>query len=354
MKMKFDKPGSEHQDEIRGKLEHWYNESAQLEDAKVTHFTPPGSGAVNETYLHEVTYRRNGQPASLDAVVRIQPATRNTPIPGVDVNQQAFVLSCLSRLADIPTPAVLWSEPDTRWLGRPFYVMERMRGEANFDAWDIPEDPVSLQSMYRQAIGMIARIHAVDWRRAGLEPLYSGSGDRSPLQAQLDAYRGHLDEASVDKTYPLLESALAYLQDNIPATSAPVLNWGDARIGNMLFDGCELTAVLDWEIAEITAREVDIGWFVFFERFFLEEGSDPRNGAMSQEDITTYYESQAGVKLANLDYFQRWAAFRLAVMRLRAGRFAIQSGAEPAASRVDEVNFGSIEMARVFGYPEPT
>ncbi len=345
-------PARDNPEDIRAKLQHWYRERVCLTDAVVTRLKTPASGVVNETYLHVVTHSKADESVSLPAVLRVQPAVE-TPIPDVDVNQQAFVLNQLHPLVHIPTPRVLWNETNPQWLGRAFYVMEEMRGEAIFDAWEIPADADVLLSMYRQTISVLARIHAVDWRRAGLEPLCMCSAGISPLEAQLDAYRLHLDRESVDKNYPLLETALEELRDTLPAMSPPVLNWGDARIGNLLFDGPELTAVLDWEIAEITAREVDIGWFVFFERFFCKDGIDERPGAMSAREIIQFYEHEAGVELLDLDWFQRWAAFRLAVMRLRAGRQAIQRGEESAASRVDEVNFATVEMARVFGYPEP-
>ena len=231
--------------------------------------------------------------------------------------------------------------------------MERMRGTAVFDEGAVPSEADALRSMYEQAIEMMARIHSVDWERTGLESLYAGTESKTSLQVQLDAYRKHLDDASVNREYPLLEAAFDYLQSNLPVESRPVLNWGDARIGNLLYDGCELTAVLDWEIAEITAREVDVGWFTFFERFLRKNGIEDRPGALGDDEIVALYERHAGVHLANLDYYQRWAAFRLAVMRLRAGLFDIKNGLEPATSRVDEINFGSIEMARVFGFAEP-
>jgi aminoglycoside phosphotransferase (APT) family kinase protein len=338
---------------IRRELEHWYQQRAALSEATITEFGTPQSGVVNETYVHSVSYLRDSKRLSLPAVLRIQPANSDTPIPNVDVGQQAFVLRHLSKLPELLTPEVLWHEADAKWLGRPFYVMERMRGEAVFDEGKVPGEAAVLRSMYEQAIAQLTRIHAVDWERAGLRPLFGGTKDLTPLRQQLSAYRSHLDAASTEKKYPLLEAAFDYLDENIPDGSPPVLNWGDARIGNLLYDGEELTAVLDWEIAEITAREVDVGWFIFFERFLRNDGIDERPGAMNDEEIVALYERQAGVKLADLDYYQRWAAFRLAVMRLRAGQADIRRGLESPESRVDEVNFGSIELARLFGFPDP-
>ena len=42
-----------------------------------------------------------------------------------------------------------------------------------------------------------------------------------------------------------------------------MLNWGDARIGNMLYRDFEPAAVLDWEMAAVGPREVDVAWMIF-------------------------------------------------------------------------------------------
>ena len=47
-----------------------------------------------------------------------------------------------------------------------------------------------------------------------------------------------------------------------------MLNWGDARIGNMLYVDFEPVAVLDWEMATVGPREVDLAWMIFLDTFF--------------------------------------------------------------------------------------
>jgi aminoglycoside phosphotransferase (APT) family kinase protein len=47
-----------------------------------------------------------------------------------------------------------------------------------------------------------------------------------------------------------------------------VLNWGDACIGNVVHDGFDPVAVLDWEMAALAPREVDLCWTVYPHRFF--------------------------------------------------------------------------------------
>ena len=57
-----------------------------------------------------------------------------------------------------------------------------------------------------------------------------------------------------------------------PADEGPtVLSWGDSRIGNVMYRDFEPVAVLDWEMAGLGPREVDVGWFIYAHRVFEEE-----------------------------------------------------------------------------------
>ncbi|WP_374202043.1 phosphotransferase [Streptomyces sp. AC550_RSS872] len=70
---------------------------------------------------------------------------------------------------------------------------------------------------------------------------------------------------------PLIKDAFARLEELWPrAPGIPVLNRGDARIGNIVCDGFEPTAVLDREMAALASPEVDLGWTVCLHRFFQD------------------------------------------------------------------------------------
>ena len=42
-----------------------------------------------------------------------------------------------------------------------------------------------------------------------------------------------------------------------------MLCWGDSRIGNVIYRDFEPAGVLDWEMAAIGPREMDVSWMVF-------------------------------------------------------------------------------------------
>ena len=47
-----------------------------------------------------------------------------------------------------------------------------------------------------------------------------------------------------------------------------MLCWGDSRIGNVMYQDFAPVAVLDWEMATLGPREMDLGWMAFLHRFF--------------------------------------------------------------------------------------
>jgi len=339
-------------EKVREALERWYRGKLGFDQAQLIEFRTPGTGAVNDTFLHRVEWATALGTKTLPFVLRPQPMGE-TPIPDVDVSAQAMTLKALSAVPSIPTPRLLWMEQDPAWLGQSFYIMEMMKGEPVFDVGPGPADPAALRMMFHWAMDLVADIHAVDWRANGFQHLLDGAAVDGGLLGQVEAYARHLERSAGGKPYPQLEAALRWLLDNLPADRPSVLNWGDARVGNLLFIGTDVSAVLDWEMAHIAPREVDVGWFTFLERFFWTDGLKCRPGGPTAAQMVARYEARAGVQLRDLDWFERWAAFRLAVMRMRAGRQMIARGEQPAASRIDEVNPAALQMADIFGFAPP-
>ena len=74
-----------------------------------------------------------------------------------------------------------------------------------------------------------------------------------------------------------------------------MLCWGDARIGNVLYRDFEPVGVLDWEMAAIGPRELDVSWMVFAHQVFesitgmLELPGMPH--FLREEDVKATYES---------------------------------------------------------------
>ena len=98
---------------------------------------------------------------------------------------------------------------------------------------------------------------------------------------------------------PMVERALAWLEANEPATATDtVLCWGDSRIGNVMYQDFAPVGVLDWEMARIGPREMDLSWMVFAHQVFesitevFEMPGMPH--FMREEDVLATYAAETG------------------------------------------------------------
>jgi len=113
-------------------------------------------------------------------------------------------------------------------------------------------------------------VHRTDWRSLDLGWLVP-PGTTPGLDAQLDYYRRFLDWTAQGRPQPTAEAVWKWLVANQPAESGDVtLCWGDARLGNIIWQDFDAAAVIDWEMATLAQPELDLGWWLYFDRQFTE------------------------------------------------------------------------------------
>ena len=101
-------------------------------------------------------------------------------------------------------------------------------------------------------------ITPVNWRAndGPTEP----AGETPPRPLRLSNCRKQLDAPGISTA--TFEWAYRWLIAHQPPESPPVLVHGDYRMGNLLVDGCDLTAVLDWEWVHVGEASEDLAWSV--------------------------------------------------------------------------------------------
>jgi len=111
-----------------------------------------------------------------------------------------------------------------------------------------------------------------------------------------------------------------------------VLNWGDSRPGNIIYDGFTPAAVIDWEMAAIAPREVDLAWVVFLHRFFQDIATVFEMPGIPdfcrRDDVVATYESLTGHPVRDFDWYLMYAALRHAVVMSQVKRRMIHFGEE--------------------------
>jgi aminoglycoside phosphotransferase (APT) family kinase protein len=138
---------------------------------------------------------------------------------------------------------------------------------------------------------------------------------------------------------PVIEEALAALGKSVPDNNRLVLNWGDSRIGNIIYRDCRPVAVLDWEMATTGPPEVDVAWMIFLHTFmqemittfmpdiFSNDGFEPIIALLQRDRVVDLYESVSGESLEELTWYEAFAGVRFAIILMRMSLRAVASGA---------------------------
>lgn len=287
--------------------------------------SPGTTGFSNETLLFDAMWSAGGERYEEAYVVRVAP-TGYSLFPDATFDTQYRALRLVGEHSSIPVPRVRWLEEDPAVLGAPFFLMDAVAGQAPSDSppyhvsgWLHDVSPEHRAKVWWGAIDTIAELHRLDWQQLDVAFL-----ERPQLGArglpQILAYDEHFLE-TVERTEPLpiARRALAWLQANQPPGGPLVLSWGDARIGNVLYDDAgERVAVLDWEMVMLAPPALDVAWAMFVDRHHCEGCGVPRlAGFPSAEETVARYEERSGRPLADLDYFEVFAAFRFTVIMAR-------------------------------------
>lgn len=262
-------------------------------------------------------------------VVRVAPA-RYRVMPVAHLEDEYAILAALAG-TDVPVPAVLGYEADPGLLGAPFYAM------AHVDGWVPPDLPSYHRSgplydlpaagraaVWSSGVDAMSSVHRLDPAALGLTGLRAPAG----LTAQLDFYEHHLDHFDGPGTAVAVR-ALERLRAGLPPQpDRPRLVWGDARLGNLLFSGTEVAAVLDWEMAFLGPGEADLGWYLWFDRHLSEGVGAPRlPGLPDRARTVRRYEAATGRAVGrHLGWYELFAGFRFALVANRVGRLIVEHG----------------------------
>jgi len=309
---------------------------------------PVGSGMSSETLLLDVAWPGTGE-AHARYVVRLAPDPAHWPVfPTYDLDLQRRCMTLVGQLTDVPVPAPLWYETDGEWLGAPFLVMTRLDGVAPADVppyvasgWLLDASPAQRAEVQEHAVRILASLHAITPERADLGFLARPEHGATPLEQHLGAQRAYYDWARGATRYPLIERAFAWLDDHRPVPGPTVLNWGDARIGNILFQDLQPTAVLDWEMACTGPAEVDVAWMIWLHRFFEDLGQrfglPGLPGFMQRADVLAAYRTDSGRSPADIEWYEVFAALRHAIITIRTASRSIAFGQSPMPDDPDDL-----------------
>ena len=306
----------------------------------------PGNGMSSETALFTATHP-DGKAERL--VARLAPMPDVYPVfQDYDLAMQQGCMDLVRERTSAPAPVCRWLETDTSWLGTQFLVMDRIDGESPpdippyvFGGWLMDATREQRDTLIRNSVAVLAEVHSIDPTNADLSFVADLPEGASAMAAQLDAQRAYYEWARDGVTYPLIERTFAWLDAHRPDDKPTVLNWGDSRIGNMLYRDFTPVAVLDWEMATIGPREVDVAWMVFLHRFFqdLAEKFELPGipGFMDPVLVCSTYEELTGYQPTDLHWYEVFGALRFAIVSVRTSTRGIAYGQMEAPPDPDDL-----------------
>jgi aminoglycoside phosphotransferase (APT) family kinase protein len=338
----FDTPWRRGLDEIEPALSAWAL-ARFAEPVAVANVASPGNGMSSETVLFDV---HNVADGGVDRyVARLAPLPDLYPVfPDYNLDLQRRCMDLVRATTDVPAPEVAFFERDTEWLSTPFLVMRRVDGEAPpdippyvFGGWVMDATPEQRRTLQNATVSVLARLHEITPDTHDLAFLAQPQHGASALDQQLGYQRWYYEWARNGVSYPLIERTLAWLDANRPREGDPVLNWGDARIGNVLYVDFEPAAVLDWEMATIGPREVDLAWMIFLDNLAERFEMPALTGFMDRDDVVAEYERLTGHTVRALEWFEVLAALRFAIVSIRTSTRGIAYGQMELPAEPDDL-----------------
>ena len=334
-------PSTRDPEEARSRLQRWLKHILpQGSDPQVGPVSSPeATGMSSETLFFAASWKEGSVEHEEHLVARLAPEDTAFPVfPQYDLELQYRCLKLMADRTEVPVPPVYWFEPDSDHIGSSFFVTGRVEGDVPPDmmpytmqGWVLEESEENRAKLQRNALRTLAGIHALDASDPALDFLNRPEYGDTALDQHLNYQKFYYDWARGDDRFEVIEAAFDWLDTHRPQhISFTTINWGDSRIGNMLFRDCTPVAVLDWEMAALGPPEVDLAWFfqmhAFFANLATRYGMPGIDGFHRRSEILATYEEFSGRPVENIEFWEVFAQIRYAIVSIRTSERAIQMG----------------------------
>jgi aminoglycoside phosphotransferase (APT) family kinase protein len=276
-------------------------------------FTLISGGHSNITYFVD--------DASGRSYVMRRPPLGVKPGNAHNIAREFAVIGALADTA-VPVPRALALGDDEAVNGSSFYVMSRVDGsvvENPSRADEYLPTEASRRRASEQIVDVLAALHAVDIDAVGLGTLARRDGF---LDRQLKRI-GAVWEQNKTRELPLMDKLHSRLVATQPAQRYTGIVHSDYRMGNVMFapDGT-LTGVLDWELWTLGDPLADLGFLLnswgesndTTPEVLMQVPPTKAPGFLNRAEVTARYASQTGFDVSNIEYYQAFQHWKIAVI----------------------------------------
>jgi aminoglycoside phosphotransferase (APT) family kinase protein len=290
----------------------------------VDNVEPLTGGASSLTFTARVA---GGPPEHTRVVLKVAPPGLD-PVRNRDVARQARLMRALAGAPGVRVPSVFFEDdgdpPDTP----PFHAMNVVAGECLEPLLTPPPDDVMplIPKRAFAATRMLAALHKVDPEKVGLK------GEKeTTLEGEIKRWTRAFETVDEQLSARYLE-AEALLFEKMPPGLPPAICHGDYRLGNMLCDGADVAALIDWEIWSLSDPRLDLAWFLFF----TDEAEHPMasnpgpTGMPTAADMYAEYVDASGHEPADMPWFHALIRYKEAAATSLLVKRMLKAGEEPA------------------------
>ncbi|HEX9018371.1 MAG TPA: phosphotransferase, partial [Anaerolineaceae bacterium] len=263
--------------------------------ARIADLNCLNNGWESDVYAFRVDWDGDNGRQSEELILRIY--------PGGDAAQKSageFRALSLLKKVGYPVPRVDRLEVEHSPFGQPFLIMEAIQGRS---MWGIMFHamPWRQPRYLAQFCGLLARLHAIDWRPYVPNPdEFEPGGDYAIVDKQIDRWRPFFDAMPMPGFISNLEWLTAHQHDVI-SRKASLIHW-DFHPNNILLKANGEAIVIDWTGLDVSDYRFDLAWTLLL--------IASTEGHRWRARLLRAYERQAGHPVEDMEFFIAAGCFR--------------------------------------------
>lgn len=271
---------------------------------RISHLLRIPGGASRETWMFDAHWSASGQVHTDALIVRKDP-------PGSLVESDREVeYAFYSAFGDhpvVPVPGMRWLEKDSRHLGAPFFIMDRILNcEANPRLIQTQPYDEARPALARRFYEILAAIATCDEAVAAVSSLVAVPTPESAWSDQLGYWEGMID-ANEMGPQPIARAAIRWLHANPPPPAQRISAvHGDYRVGNFLYRPDGIYGIVDWEMAHLGDPLEDLAWS--FHELWEWGRAGMKGGIIPAAEAIAIYEEASGLRV-DRDALHWWEIF---------------------------------------------
>ncbi|MEM7338356.1 MAG: phosphotransferase family protein [Actinomycetota bacterium] len=232
-----------------------------------------------------------------------------------DMHREHRLMDAL-RDSAVPVPLMVGLCQDPEVNERDFYVMHFLDGVVVRDAEIGAQFSPEVRQRWCDAlIDTLCALHRVDIDAVGLGDLAKRSGY---IERQIKRWSGQWEQSKT-RELPLIDAVRDHLSANVPPEARTTIAHGDYRLSNCMMDPAgPVAGVLDWELCTLGDPMADLAGLLGYwhDPAEADQKGDAETtgleGFYTKEEMAARYADEMGVDLGLVDYYQGFAAWRLA------------------------------------------